>query len=413
MKGIFLILDGVSDTPCQALNNKTPLEAAKTPNLDEIAKKSKIDYCYPIKPGIAPQSHNSVISLFGYDPNFAPRGPLEAMGAGIGLTRGDLALRTNFATLDSLESLEILDRRAGRTLTTKEARTLAKAINKQVKLPYKFEFYATVGHRGVLVLRGGFSDNITSIDPAYGEGIAKNPSKLKLKFSHPIDDEDDSKLSSELLNSFVRQSFQILDQNPINISRAKKGLYKANCILCRNPGNFPVKFKKPKGKWMALGYMPLEIGIAKALGMDIYKFKHPKLKNTDIYTTLYLSLKMAVKYALKMVKKYRKKYDYFYIQIKETDLPGHDNKPLEKVKMIEYIDTNLFSRLKNIIGKNKLIVTADHTTSCQKMVHTADPVPVLTYPSNPEKTKDQRFTEKDAKTGRKILGRNLLKKNFF
>ncbi len=426
MKGIFVILDGVSDTPIPFLNNQTPLEVANTPNLDEIAKKSKLDYCYPIKPGVAPQSHNSVISLFGYDPNFAPRGPLEAMGADIKLTRGDLALRTNFATLDSLESLEILDRRAGRTLTTKEAHALAKVINSQVKLPYPFEFYATSRHRGVLVLRGGFSDNITNIDPAYGASIAKNPSKNKLKFSHPIDDEDDSKLSSELLNRFVRQSFQILDQHPINISRAKKGLYKANCILCRNPGNFPVKFKKPKGKWMALGYMPLEIGIAKALGMDLYRFKHPKLKKTDIYATLYLSLKMSTKYALKMVKKYRKKYDYFYIHIKETDLPGHDNKPQEKIKMIEYIDNYFFYYLKKMLNqRTKLIVTADHTTSCQQKVHTDDPVPVLTYPlcrprlddirrSRSQQTnKDQRFTEKDSKTGRKIMGRNLLKENFF
>ncbi|MBS3088852.1 phosphoglycerate mutase [Candidatus Pacearchaeota archaeon] len=412
MKGIFVILDGASDTPCPFLGNKTPLEAANTPNLDEIARKSKIDYCYPVKENVAPQSSNAVVSLLGYDPAFAPRGPLEAAGSGIKLKRGDLALRTNFATLKDLSSLAILDRRAGRTLSTKEAKLLARAINSEVKLPYKFEFYATVQHRGVLVFRGGFSDNITNVDPAYGTGLARSALNSKLKFSHPIDDEEDSKLSSELLNNFVRQSFKVLDSNPINIARAKKGYHRANVLLCRDPGNFPVKFKKLKGKWLALGYMPLEIGIAKAAGMDVYRFWYPKLKSTDVYANLHYGLKQAVKYSLKMIKKYRKKYDYFYIHLKETDIPGHDNKPNEKVKMIEYIDSYFFYYLKKWIQNNKLIITADHTTSCQQKVHTADPVPVLTYPFNP-KQKEQRFTEEDAKKGRKIIGRKLLEENFF
>lgn len=413
MKGIFIILDGVSDTPIPFLNNQTPLEAANTPNLDQIARLGKIDYCHTVKENIAPQSSNAVVSLLGYDPMFAPRGPLEAMGAGIKLTRGDLALRTNFATLQDLTTLTILDRRAGRTLTTKEAKYLSKAINQDIKLPYKFEFHPTIQHRGVLILRGGFSDNITNIDPAYGAGLAKAQTKPKIKFSHPIDDEDDSKLSSELLNNFVRQSFKILDSHPINISRAKKGLYKANVLLCRDPGNFPIKFKRLKGRWMALGYMPLEIGIAKAAGMETYKFWYPKLKGADVYTNLYIGLKYAVKYSLKMIKKYKNKYDYFYIHLKETDVPGHDNLPKEKIKMIEYIDNYFFYYLKKIINPNiKLIVTADHTTSCQKKVHTADPVPVLTYPNKP-RFPNQRFTETDAIKGRKILGRNLLKENFF
>src|SRR3989338_4871596 len=107
MKGVFVIMDGVADQPCSVLNGKTPLEAAKTPNLDEIAKKSRIDHCYPIKEGIAPESSSAVVSLFGQDYNFAPRGPLEAMGAGIKFKKGDLVLRCNFATIDDLDNGDI------------------------------------------------------------------------------------------------------------------------------------------------------------------------------------------------------------------------------------------------------------------------------------------------------------------
>ena len=107
----------------------------------------------------------------------------------------------------------------------------------------------------------------------------------------------------------------------------------------------------------------------------------------------------------------KNKYDYFYIHFKETDIPGHDNKPLDKVKMIEIIDKDFFSYLKKFVGNSKLIVTADHTTACRKKAHTADPVPVLVYPSDKESVK--RFTESEGMKGRKISGRNLLKSVFF
>ncbi len=411
MKGIFVVLDGVSDQPCSVLGDKTPLEAAKTPNLDEIAKKSKIDHCYTVKEGVAPESSAAMVSLFGHDPNFVPRGPIEALGLGLKLKNGDLAFRCNFATIDDIEHLNLLDRRAGRTLTTEEAKILAKAINDKVKLPFKFEFYPSIQHRGVLVIRGGFSDNITNVDPAYRGGGVNKSEIEKLSFSEPLDDEDDSKLASELVNSFVRQSFEVLDKHPVNLARAKKGLYSANVILCRDPGNTPVKFKKLPGKWMCLGYMPLEIGLGDAMGMQVYKFKYPRLKGIDIYGCLYQGLEDAIKYAKKMLWWYKNKYDYFYIHLKETDVPGHDNKPHDKVKMIEMIDKDFFSYLKKFIGDARLIVAADHTTSCKKKAHTADAVPVLVYPNPKESAK--RYTEKQAMHGKKIAGKNLLKNNLF
>jgi len=412
MKGVFVIIDGVADEKCKILSDKTPLEVAKTPNLDELARKSMIEHCYPIGEGIAPESSGAVVSLLGYDPNFAPRGPLEAQGVGIKFKKGDLVLRTNFATIDNLQEGNLIDSRAGRTLTTKEARILAKAINEHVHLPYPFEIYSTVQHRGVLVIRGGFSDNISNADPNYENGIVSKP-KGKIVFSEPLDDDDDSKLSANLVNSFIRRSFEVLDKHPLNLQRAKKGLFSANFILARDAGNEPIKFKKLEGKWMALGYMPLEKGIAKAAGMEVYDFKYPEMKDIDVYANLYKGLESAIKYSIKMLKKYKDKYDYFYVHLKETDIPGHDNHPLDKVKMIEIIDKKFFSFLKNFIGENRLIVTADHTTSSKLKVHTAAPVPVLIYPREKGKGEEseKRFTEADGMKGKKIMGRKLLEKN--
>lgn len=413
MKGVFVILDGVADEPLNVLEGKTPLEVAEKPNLDGLTKGGKLDYCYPIKEGVAPESSSAVISLLGYDYRDAPRGSLEAQGAGVELKKGDLALRCNFASVDSLENEgEILDRRSGRTLSTKEAQILAKSVNEKVKLPFKFEFVPTVQHRGVLIFRGGFSDNISGADSAYSDGKVqlKSDSDRKLVFTKPLDDDEDSKLSSDLVNAFMRHSHKVLDEHEINKARVRKGLYSANAIICRGAGNSPVKFKKLKGKWMALGYMPLEKGIAKAAGMDSYYFRYPKLKGMDVYENLHTGLKKSIKYAIKMLRRYRKKYDYFYIHFKETDIPGHDNKPLDKIKMIELLDQRFFRFLKDYIGDGKLIVTADHTTSCKKKRHTADPVPVLLYNCSDRKEKEKvnSFSEKESLKGKKWIGNKLL-----
>jgi len=170
-----------------------------------------------------------------------------------------------------------------------------------------------------------------------------------------------------------------------------------------------------KGKWMALGYMPLEKGIAKSVKMDVYNLKYPKMKGIDVYSNLYSGLNVALKGSVKMLKKNYKKYDYFYVHIKETDIPGHDNKPLEKVKMIELIDKKLFGFLKGFIKKKKvkLIVMADHTTSSNLKAHSDSPVTVLTYPSLSKKAKDWRFTEEESLKGNKILPKKLLDNYLF
>lgn len=407
-----MILDGVADESCHQLGGKTPLEAALTPHLDSLAKESSFFHCYPIKEGVVPESSSAVVSLLGYDPKEAPRGPLEAKGAGLSLTRGDLAFRCNFATVDDLSSGTILDSRAGRTLTTKESTILAKAVSKHVKLPFTFDFHPTIQHRAVLIFRGGFSDNISNADPFYGQGFAVPGATPHFHFSKPLDDEPESRVAADLLNSFIRQSHQVLNNHPINIARAKKGLYSANLILCRDPGNAPVVFKKLKGKWMALGYNPLEIGIAEAAKMHLHRFRTPDLHSFDVYAHLYETLGLAIKHSIKMLSSYVRAYDYFYIHLKETDIPGHDNKPHEKKSMIELIDQRFFSFLVPFIKKHEaeLVVTADHMTSCRLKTHSDKPVPVLYYPTKPSNFKPQRFTEESGLRGPKIYGRKLLEK---
>ncbi|MAG11037.1 phosphoglycerate mutase [Candidatus Pacearchaeota archaeon] len=406
MKGILVILDGIGDLPHKLLEGKTPLEAAKTPNLDFFAARGKLGFMYPVKPDFAPESDEAIVSIFGNNVSSSTRGQLEAKGVGIKLTRGDLTLRVNFATTDKKRG--IIDRRAGRTLTSEEASILSKAINK-IKLPCKFVFEPTIQHRAVLVLKGGFSDNILCNDFTYSQGKVKNATNV-ISFK-PLDDDENTNHTVNVLNEFLEKVQIVLNEHPINKERIKKGLLPANYLLFRGPGIESPKLKLYK-KWVSPSYMPIEIGFSLASGMSVFSFEYPKLKNVDAYANLHEGLKKACKFSMKILKKTHKKFDYAYVHLKETDLPGHDNKPLEKKEMIEYIDKTFFKFLKKFVPPKgiEIVVTADHSTPCKLKDHSAEPVPVLFYDNSP--LREKRFFEKECRKGKlgRILGDELLEK---
>lgn len=405
MKGILVIIDGVGDLPNKLLGNKTPLEAANTPNIDFFATRGELGLMYPVKPGFVPESDEAIVSIFGNDLIDSTRGQLEAIGAGIKLTRGDLAFRVNFATIDDKEN--IVDRRAGRTLTNSEAAKLAKAINK-IKMPVDFVFETTVQHRAALVFRGGFSDGILPNDMTYVQGKSVDVSKIRN--CKPTDDDENTIYSVNIVNEFLTKVKDVLKKHPVNLDREKRGLLSANYILVRGAGIEKPKLKQYK-KWLSPSYMPLEKGFSAASGMHVTSFEYPALKKLDAYGNLWEGLKKACKFNVKAIKKNYKKFDYAYVHLKETDLPGHDNKPIEKKEMIEYIDKVFFGFLRKFAPskKIKIVVTGDHSTPCKLKNHSADPLPVLLY--NDSVLKEKKFCEREARKGTlgKILGKELLK----
>lgn len=407
MKGVLVIVDGMGDLPSAQIEGKTPLEAADVPNLNFLAARGEMGFMYPVKPGFIPESEEAIVSIFGNDLLSSTRGQLEAMGSNISLTRGDLALRVNFATIDSLEKGNILDRRAGRTLTSAEAAALAKDLNNKIKLPCSFIFKSTIQHRAALVLKGGFSDNISGNDLTYFQGKTKISDKITS--CKPLDEEENSQYTSNVLNEFLEKAHDVLDKHTVNIKRKERGLLPANFLLVRGAGIEHPKLKLYK-KWLSVSYMPLEIGFSKISGMKNFGFEYPKLKGLDAYENLWKGLAKACKFSIKILRKNYKKFDYAYLHIKETDFPGHDNKPIEKKLMLEYVDKTLFNFLRKFAPPNhiKVVVTADHSTPCNLKTHSADPVPVLFYNNSPPKEK--RFCEKEAQKGslKGILGKELL-----
>jgi 2,3-bisphosphoglycerate-independent phosphoglycerate mutase len=394
----------MGDMPIKELGNRTPLEAAETPNMDFLAKNGKTGLMYTVGKGVAPESDVAVISILGYDPfkYSTGRGILEAVGANITVNDGDLALRCNFATLG--RGKEIVDRRVGRNLTTEEATKLSKAVNEEVTLesyPADFEFKNTIGHRGALVIKSMeklLSSRITNTDPAYSRleelGVAKTKIEMVLKKCEPMDKAEESRNSAKLVNEFVEKSHIVLDQHEVNKRRAAEGKLKANVILTRDAGHLLPKFfninKEYSVRFVSLTDMPVERGISKLVGMDTTILPPP---SHDLKKDCTLRIE-------KLIDLFPS-YDCFYIHIKGPDEPGHDGEFNLKTKLISIIDKYFLGRLLNRINLENFIicVTADHATPCKLKAHSDDPVPLLISGNKVKGDGVSKFSEKECKKG--------------
>lgn len=407
----MVIVDGMAGLPHRQLNDKTCLESAEMPNLAFLATRGQIGHMYPVRPNFVPEADQALVSIFGNEPSESSRGWLEVVGAEVKLTRGDLALRVNFATIDSQDRGNILDRRVGRMLKTSEVEELTRAIAK-IELPVKFLFVPTTGHRAVLVLKGGFSSNISTNDTIYSHG--KILKKDKINFIKPYDEDENAQYTANVVNEFLDRAHEVLEEHPINLERKRKGLLPANYLLVRGPSMEAPKLK-PYKKWVAAVYSPMEIGFAKLSGMKVYSFDYPKFKDLDSYKTLHEALAKGCKNAIKTIRKSMRREDYVYIHLNEPDLAGHDNKPLEKKAMLEYIDKTLFKFLRKIAPYRKIpiLITSNHATPCKLKDHTADSVPVIFYNNSLPEAKE--FHERAARLGKlgSVRGGELLKRAGF
>jgi 2,3-bisphosphoglycerate-independent phosphoglycerate mutase len=382
---LYVILDGLGDDPLPQLGGKTPLEAAQTPNLDRLAKDGRNGYVTTVGEGIAPESDIAVFAILGYDPHehHTGRGPLESVGVGLEVKDGDLAYRVNFATVEEDgDGWDIVDRRVGRDLSSDEAKALAAEVQEKVSIPgCSFEFQATIGHRGVLVIRseeGPLSAEVENSDPAYGRqgalGVAKETFDSHVVHVTPVagnEDDDRAVRAARLTNEWLRASYEVLDSSEVNDKRRKEGKLPGNFILTRDGGDhLPdlVPFKEKFGPQMGCFVeMPVELGIARLTGMGIVEAPTgiPVTEQYEQWADL----------ALEAIDG----YDGLYIHIKGPDVPAHDGDFEAKIKSIEEIDSIFFARLLDSLNLSNTIVavTADHSTSCARKAHTDGPVPLL------------------------------------
>ncbi len=348
-KAILLIIDGLGDLPTP----KTPLQAAKKPNIDRLAKGGICGMMCPIKRYIVPGSDVSHLNILGYDPSifYHGRGPLEALGLGMRLDNGDIAFRANFATISGGT---IADRRAGR-IDTKTATALAATLTMRID-DVDAVFKSSAEHRGALVLRGkNLSSNISATDAHEGE---------QLHPCHPLDNTPEAKRTADIVNRFTALANGLLSNAPENAGRKNP----ANAILLRGAGHFvkaPSLHERYGLNAACVAGGALYRGVATFMGMDLIIVPGA---TGDQGTDLLAKADAAAK-ALK-------DYDMVFMHIKMCDSFGHDGDFRGKAKAIEKID-----KIIPILEKTGacIVITGDHSTPVSLKGHSGHEVPILVH----------------------------------
>jgi len=400
-KIIFIILDGLGDKPVKNFNEETPLEHAKTPNMDKLAREGATGITHVLGKGIRPNSDEAHLTLFGYDvrKDYPGRGPIEAAGVGVKLEQGDVAIRVSLATVD--KELRVKDRRAGRIESTEE---FSRVLNGITIDRVKFIVKSGTGHRMVIVMRGkGLSNMISNSDVHYvsESKVVEDWINHKVNTIKPLDDSKEAKFTAKVLQKFLEKAHEILEKNPLNIKREKQGKLKGNYLLTRGPGYYKQlkPFKEKYGlKSACIAGAGLYKGLGVMAGMKLIDVKGATgMLNTD------------VKAKFEKSKEKIKDYDFIFVHVKPTDIFGENGDYEGKKKFIEKID----KALKVLMDFDGIIaITGDHSTPCANKDHSGDPVPVLIHGGNVEADSVKKFSEKECRKGSlgEIFGRDYMRK---
>lgn len=398
MKYIIVLGDGMADEPIPSLDDKTPLEYAKTPAMDALSKKGEIGLVHTIPEGMAPGSDTANLAVMGYDPKiyYSGRSPLEALSIGVPMKDDDIAIRCNLVTISEeevpFEERTILDHSSGE-ISTEEAAILLEAVKKELEIP-GYCFYVGTSYRHCLIWEKGRAEELTPPHDVLGRVIGGYLS------------------GDAVLRDMMKKSYDILKEHPVNLKRKAQGLNPANCLWFWGAGTKPVLnnfYGKTGKKGIMISAVDLLKGIAVGAGMD---YAHVEGANGGLNTNY--EGKMAA--AAKAVTE--DGYDFAYIHVEAPDEMGHQGSAVKKVKAIEYLDQRIIGPLvRKLKDKNvdfRILILPDHPTPVRVRTHTAGEVPYLLYDSVCEKEHEWSYNEKAAsESGNRIAeGYRLIDKLF-
>ncbi len=362
----LVVLDGLGDLATPGQGFLTPLEAAHTPNLDQLSKTAAQGRMIPVAPGITPGSGPGHLGLFGYDPlEFqVGRGVIEALGLGLELKPGDVAARANFCTIDA--NGIVTDRRAGR-IDTKVTERLCALLSGKIKKVGETEVLikAGKGHRFVVVFRGdGLGGPLTDADP--------NREGSTVPVPKPTDPKSvKQRKTARMVLQFYKAALPLL-----------AGRQPANAFLLRGIAHqpaIPMFQERYSLKAACLAVYPMYKGLAQLVGMT--KLEGPQT--------------IAEQFRQYLAE--HDNYDYFFIHYKYSDMHGEDGNFEAKKKSIEEFDAALPILLEK--RPDVLAITGDHSTPCAGKGHSWHPQPVLLTSAWSGSDKLERFTETGANLG--------------
>lgn len=399
MKYVVILGDGMADEPIESLGNKTILQAADTPFLDMLSKKSEIGMVHTVPDGMAPGSDTANLSVLGYDPKiyYSGRSPLEALSIGVPMTDTDIALRCNIVTISEEEGVPyeeqtIIDHSSSE-ISTEDCGILLEAVRKELENDI-FKFYLGTSYRHCTIWHNGSVVKLTPPHDVLGQKVGPNLPE------------------TESLSEMMKKSYEILKNHPLNIERKKKGLNPANSCWFWGAGTKPAlsSFEEKTGKkGVMISAVDLLKGIAVGAGMD-----NIIVPGAD--GTLHTNYEGKANAAIKALTE--DGYDFAYIHVEAPDEMGHQGSVERKIKAVENLDGRVIKTVVEGLKKSgepfRVIVTPDHPTPIRLRTHVAKPVPYLLYDSTEELDRTWNYNEAEAEASKNYVanGHQLIDKLF-
>jgi len=386
MKYIILVGDGMADYPLEALGGRTPLQVAKKPNMDLLAREGKCGLLRTVPEGMKPGSDVANLSIMGYDPaKYYPggRGPIEAASMGIEVSPKDLAFRCNIIT----EQDGIIKDYSADKITNKDGKALIDIAKKNFGSD-KVAFFPGISYRNLMVLRD------SDLNPEDFECDAPHDHMGEPVGKHLVKGRGNAQETAERMNCWMLKSREVFEKHKINQERKRKGRPLANMLWFWGPGrlipfpSIPEKFGK---SGVVISGVDLIKGLGKLAGLDIIDVPGA----TAYFDTNFEGKADAALDALNGGK------DIAFIHIEAPDEAGHEGMLDEKIEAIENIDKRTLGRiLRKVKGEDiKIGLLADHPTPIKFRTHVADPVPFAIYDSTDGKDAVKRYDEVAAKRG--------------
>ena len=380
MKYLVLLCDGMADYKLEALDNRTPMEAANKPMMDELAKKSLCGTVSNVPEGMVPESDTANIAVLSYDPKIYSKGrsPLEAVSMGLSMRPDDTAYRCNVVTIseeeDNYDDKIMLDHSADE-ITTDEARELIKAVEEHFGTEFR-HFYTGVSYRHCMIWNN-------------------TPSEYNFMRPHDIlgkciKEYLPSGEAGKPFYSLMRESYEILNHHPINEARRARGLRPANSIWLWSPGKKPA-LPNFFEKWGLRGAVISAVDLIKGIGICA------GLQSIDVEgATGNVHTNFTGK-ADAAIEAFENERDFVYIHVEAPDECGHraeiDNKILSIERIDELILRPVYEYLVSTGEDFKILVLPDHPTPIALRTHSMEPVPFIIYSSKESKEGVECFTE--------------------
>jgi 2,3-bisphosphoglycerate-independent phosphoglycerate mutase len=386
MKYVILLGDGMADDPIAILGNKTPLEYARTPNMDRMAAEGTLGLIDTIPPGLPPGSDVANLAVLGYDPRvcYSGRGPLEAANMGVSLAPDDVAFRCNLVTLSSGTDPVMDDFTAGH-ISSPEAKQIIVDLDRTIGSDI-FRFYPGVGYRHLLIWKGGEAE-LAATPPHDITGKAVGPYLP-------------SGRGADKIISLIRRSRDFLADHPVNRERLSRTMKPANSIWPWGQGRAP-QMQKLTDRFHLRGGVISAVDLLNGIGVCAGLEVLPVKGATGYTDTNYIGKAEKALTALGEL-------DLVFVHVEAPDEMGHEGNVEGKIKAIEDFDEKVVGTILRGIprfGDFRAAVLSDHPTPIRLKTHAADPSPfaVLSSRHGENQNKGIPFGEKEAKRSGNLI----------